>query len=400
MDAVKFADPHTVLALSNVEMNETGYVYRWRWRSADPPERVNDVRSGTHDVQLAFGRGARPASYWQSNGPAVFEADLATGAVARSYDLEGTFTINHAQLLREDTYALVSARTADAVVLFDVENATFAWIAGGDHGTLGIDANYTALEVVEAFEGGDPYAARPWAGQHNVEAFGDRIYMFDNALDQGLSSRVLRFFVDGGRAVIDWVYELPFPFPYGYSEVYGDADLLPSGNVLTNWWPKRLSPAAGVAADVYYQEITPDHRVAWEMAVYNTGETLEGRCVREASPGCERDIYIGWKTYSVERFWDAPVVYDVEPVVGGLAFVAHSAIKLQHETPGRWDLLDDAGAVLATGAFDFAAHHLARRVRVAATPTAQPLAAATLRVTDGWGQSADTSLDGLDGWID
>jgi hypothetical protein len=256
---------------------------------------------------------------------------------------------------------------------------------------------YSTLDLYTEDNGGATTAgARIWAGQHNVEAFGDRIYMFDNAWEQGLSSRIVRFFVDGGRAVIDWVYELPFPFPYGHSKVYGDADLLPSGNVLTNWWPKRLSPAIGVAADVYYQEITPDHKVAWEMAFYNTGATLEGRCVREASPGCERDIFIGWKTYSVERFWDAPLVYDVAAVQGGLAFVAHSAIKLQHETPGRWDLLDDAGAVLATGAFDFAAHHLARRVRVAATPTAQqPLAAATLRVTDGWGQSADTSLDGL-----
>ena len=36
---------------------------------------------------------------------------------------------------------------------------------------------------------------------------------------------------------------------------------------------------------VYYQEITPDHKVAWEMAFYNTGATLEGRCVLRCPDG-------------------------------------------------------------------------------------------------------------------
>ena len=177
---------------------------------------------------------------------------------------------------------------------------------------------YSTLDLYTEDNGGATTAgARIWAGQHNVEAFGDRIYMFDNAYERNASSRLLRLRVDAaaGTATVDWVYEIPFPYPYGYSEVYGDADLLPSGNVLTNWWPQRLSPSRGVDADLYVWEVTRDRAVAWELAVFNSGATVGGACDddAEASPvggdgPCDRQINLGWKAYSVERFYDAPVV--------------------------------------------------------------------------------------------
>jgi hypothetical protein len=199
----------------------------------------------------------------------------------------------------------------------------------------------------------------------------------------------LRFSVSGGAAVVDWSYDLPYPYPYGYSEVFGDADLLPSGNVLTNWWPAQLSPDAGVEADAYFQEITPEKDVAWEMAFYNTDATLPGRgCRYDATdPACVRDIFIGWKAYSVERFYDAPPVYDFERVDDGYAFSAHAAIKLQHASPAAWRALNAAGADLAAGAFDLPAHHLQARVAFAAPPDA-----AALVVRDAWGQESRVDL--------
>ena len=150
--------------------------------------------------------------------------------------------------------------------------------------------------------------------------------------------------------------------------------------------------------------MTRDKAVAWELAVFNSGATVGGACDddAEASPvggdgPCDRQINLGWKAYSVERFYTAPVVYGVERVSSStkaaLAATCHAALKRQHPSPGTWALLDRSGASLATGAFAFRAHQLPTTLRVPFHTPGPSFDPATLRVTDEWGQHADVALD-------
>ena len=392
-DAVKLADPDTVLACSNVGATEEGYVYAWKWRSDDAPARLNDLLSASsHDVQLAVDG----AYYWQPQYVSVAKRRVDTGETVAVYDVcPDPGGMNHAQLVDDDARALVSCRYDDSVVLYDLSKRETIWRAGGADATLAIvDAR------------GDPEA---WSGQHNAELFGDAVYLFDNAIRcddcddaeaadcdascVGVPSRILRFRVDGSDAVVDWVWEIPLDYPYGYSKIFGDADLLPSGNVLASWWAGALKPSIGATADVTFVEVTPAKEVAWSMAFANSGDTVGGPCTIDADLGCERSQTRGWKAYSVERFYDGPLVYDAALKDGALQFTAHAALKLQRASAGTWTLLDDDGAELSSGGFSFAKQHLATRARLGApAASAHSLGATTVRVADEWGQSTDARL--------
>jgi len=418
-DAVKMADPSTVLAYSNVGHTETGYLYTWKWdEPGASPQRANDAWSPTsHDVQLAFNGEEAPTHYWQPGYNQFAKKSLKTGAIASNHDLGALCkeSMNHLQLLHEDAYALVSCRLADHVILYyDVANRTVLWSASGGK-------RYSTLSVGTEEDGAFTEGGRAWAGQHNVEAFGDRIYMFDNAYETGKPSRILRLRVDvsAGVAAVDWSYDIPFEYPYGYSEVYGDADLLPSGNVLTNWWPARLSPSRGLEADLYLQEITFEKEVAWEMAFYNSGATVGGACTTDEEKNedekedekeerdeernspvddgpCDRQINLGWKAYSVERFYPGPIAYVLDTIESStklvLEITAHASLKRQHQSPGSWAVLDADGAPLSGGTFDFRAHQLATTVRIPYHTPGPAFDAATVRIADEWGQAADLDL--------
>jgi hypothetical protein len=94
--------------------------------------------------------------------------------------------------------------------------------------------------------------------------------------------------------------------------------------------------------DAQIQEVTPAQEVAWELSVYGGSD-----CSDTASYSCIRSINQGWKIYSVERFYDSPVVYNATFFNGTLEFLAHSSFKLSHRTTGRWDLLYEDRIVAA-----------------------------------------------------
>ena len=147
-DAVKLADPDTVLACSNVGATEEGYVHAWKWRSDDAPTRLNDLKSASsHDVQLA----ADGAYYWQPQYVSIAKRRVDDGETVAVYDVcPDPGGMNHAQLLDDDARALVSCRYDDSVVLYDVARREEIWRAGGADATLAtVDAR------------GDPEA---WSG--------------------------------------------------------------------------------------------------------------------------------------------------------------------------------------------------------------------------------------------
>ena len=368
-DAVKVDDPSTILSYSNVFGSKSGSLNAWDWPT-NALRRVNDLEAPTsHDVQVA----SDGASYWQPVYSSFVRRCAADGAVVAEFDdVCPSGGMNHVQLLDNETRALVSCRYSNAIVLYDLEARAPIWVAGGDDATVAVAG-----------------LARPWAGQHNAEMFGDEIYVFDNAYGQETPSRVLRLRVDGPEeASVDWSYDLPFPFPHGYAEFFGDADKLPNGNCLASWWPAKLAPSLGLTADVSFVEIARGGEVAWRMDFSNTGATVGGPCVDDGDVGCERSKNLGWKAYSVERFYDGPVVYDAGLVDGALKFTAHAALKRQRPSPGTWTLLDADDAVLSTGAFDFAKHSLPTKVHLDAPAASARGAfdARRLAVEDEWGQ--------------
>ena len=163
--------------------------------------------------------------------------------------------------------------------------------------------------------------------------------------------------------------------------------------MLTCYWPMRLAPSLGVLADATFLEVTPAGGIAWRADFYDTGATTAGPCEDDSNPGCERNKHVGWKAYSLERFYAAPLVRDATIDGSAVEFTAHAALKRAHPGDGAWALLDGDGVAMKTGSFTFATQQMATRVAVRA-PTSDA-AAAKLRVSDEWGQTTDVALTNL-----
>ena len=136
--------------------------------------------------------------------------------------------------------------------------------------------------------------------------------------------------------------------------------------------------------------------VAWQLSVYGAASI---GCAADGDLDCKQAIDRGWKVYSVERFYDAPLVYNATFVrfpgkSGGLlSFFAHSAFKRGYKTHGRWALNGPLGA--AHGTFKFEAHW--RAFHVVANLTnhtrlAKGTAPLVLTVTDEYHQSATVDV--------
>ena len=374
VDAVKVYSPSHLLAASDEWGKEVGYPYLWNWRRSayDASGETHlrrldgDARYSSLDVQWAEDN----ASWWQPTGaadePGAFaQFDATTGAVLRSYAVPVCDGLNHAQLYDNDTRALLSCGGSNGVVAYDLANAAVLWVAGGANGTLPV---YTL--------GGERRAPGEvvWAGQYNAEYWGaDTITMFDNRCDAAdgyanKSSRLLVLRERDGVVTTEFEYELRAEFPYGYSPAFGDADLLPSTNLVASWWPNVLSPSRDLLFDAQLLEVDRSREVAWQLSVYGAASDA---CAVDGAAACRQDIDRGWKIYSVERFYDAPLVYNVSFVrdpgasSGTLEFLAHTAFKRGYKTHGRWALTGPQGA--AHGDFKFEAHWRAKHVTVNVT---------------------------------
>ena len=367
-DAVKLASATTVLAYSNVWDEEAGRPYVWDFSAGAAPEPLNElIAESSHDVQLAWGNdGGENDAYWSPAVWGVQKRRVRDGAALEKHSMEGCVDVNHAQLLQEDTLVLVSCRDSDSVLLWDLAAGAPVWVAGGANSTLKlIDEAGDAVESL-------------WYGQHNAELFGEStLLLFDNAQGGPFPeiSSVKRVAVDAaaGTATLAWSYSPVdgYPsaarFPAGYAEVFGDADLLPNGNVLATWWPRHLAPADGVAFDAQLVQITPDKDVAWSLDFSNTGRFV-GACERIEDDGCERLVRAGWKVYSAEHFYDGPRASRATLDGSRLSFFAHAPFKRNAQAPGSWSLETAAGGVVASGELQFPAHFREAAFEVDAAP--------------------------------
>ena len=142
--------------------------------------------------------------------------------------------------------------------------------------------------------------------------------------------------------------------------------------------------------DAQVLEVTPDSEVAWQLSIYGGSD-----CSDTAAVECIRSINQGWKIYSVERFYDSPVVYNATFYNGSLAFVAHSSFKLSHVTTGAWHLKYE-DAVVASGSLAFPAYWKPNPVRLDldwGTSDALAYRHLDLVVSDVWDRATSVTVE-------
>ena len=428
-NALKMKDPRNVLLGANYAGSRgRGPSQLWDWK-ADVLTTLSNGSMGlgtysSHDAQwvskenfdeflrehmggndAATGGGTdriwRPSDDWNT----VYAYDVDSADVVRTIgplNHKQTSDMNHFQIL-EGGVAIVNGRMTSSFRKVDLRTSKDLWVCGGDFNNFTlVDLDGTVYSVEEGRTGG-----LLWSGQHNLEYFGDsEYYMFDNAFHLETndflhkSSRPLRVQLDETRmlANVTWAFETNV-----HSNIYGDADLLPTGNVLACYWPNQLNSAMREQFDARLVEVVPsrDQRgddVAWELLVKGQ------QCAEPPPRGCARSsgsIPEGWSMYSSERFYMAPLVHSVSlansstgatvcegrveganataaardasarPAPGSansslmLEFIAIDSFKKNLPAVGYWRI-ERAGSGIAahTGAFRFNAHWRPKTITV------------------------------------
>ena len=257
--------------------------------------------------------------------------------------------------------------------------------------------------------------------------------------DLGLknASRLLVVAVDEAarEARLVWEHRLD-----ALSAVFGDADPTPAGNVVGSYWRQRYGAArqaeAGVLEVVREPGATRGERVAWHLRVFGRacasspgagradddalawhdedGDPEDDWAATGAAPthlcASADEAHLGWKMYSVERFYDGPLIAaptdDALATAstraprcarGALSFVAFDSYKSANPTNGSFVLARARdGATQARGDFFFAAHWRPTTVADVAVvrgddaPDEEPM---ELVVTNARGRSARHALN-------
>ena len=354
---LKNFDEDQLLLVDSANYSAAGHAYKWDWRN-DAYTRIGGRENvyGCHDIQWSSVMGED--AFWApeaevdcgyNNNVSLYDA--ATGAVRRTLSTGYSKCVpdtNHAQFLENDNTALLSLRAINAIAKYRLSSDGSGaghqqWIVGGEYGTWPISDTKRGVTY--------PPGATVWSGQHNAEYMGagddgHEVWMFD---DRGLGneSRLLIVNIDeeAEEASIAWEYRLG-----AYSTIYGDCDPTPAGNIYGSYWNIEYgdgSPEDQAQAGII--EVTRDtQEVAWHMRVY-------GKACNDAE--CDQSIVgAGWKMYSVERFFDAPVLPGEDAVSGvraahsgtispptcadgALEFTVFNSFKESTEKPGAFDLL-------------------------------------------------------------
>ena len=271
--------------------------------------------------------------------------------------------VNRAQLVEDESAVLFSLREMSALAKYYV-NGTRAWTIGGFEGEWPIRDFDRAVVY--------PPGASVWFYQHNAEFMSpDEIWMFDNS-GLGNQSRLLivRLNETAKTARLVWEYRLA-----DLSKIYGDCDPTPAGNVLGSYWRSAYGNAsADDQAQAGIVEVSRATReVAWELKVY--GRACDrARCAMSIG-GHDALRSTAWMMYSVERFYDAPVLPSPGSALGAptckreaardgnatvvlLQFTVFDSFKHNSPKPGAFNLTErSSGAhVAAAGTFEFEPH--------------------------------------------
>ena len=408
-NGLKMRDPeHLLLAQNADSTSESGSNYVYEWKTKTFLELMNGdwgLSGSAHDLQWEDDAGSGTPGVWRPYTSGFSFQDAYSGEYLQNWTFAHVNDINHVQAIdygTPDEYVILNSRGTDAMCKVNLTTGVIAWFFGGTHGTL---------DLID-FDG-TRYAAGTkslFFGQHNGEYFGDGEYMmFDNNYNMTSStfvgdqspSRLLIVAVDeeANTATLKWEYVLD-----DRSDIFGDNDRLPSGNLLGCSWPQTISPDATWQYDARAFEIVRESKeVAWEMYVIgtrcnpkNVGYSKGTGCTRSPHGG----VGLGWSLYSVERFYPAPLVWDIDCVGAATAdagitmrFTAVNSFKQNNQAIGRFMLIGDGDSTPVVEPTDFAFNNFWRGTNVTfATTDADSTFTGHLVVTNQWGDNSTKAV--------
>ena len=353
-----------------------GYAFKADWRTG-AYERLTDVEINTHDVQ----KGYQGNAFWSALPSEEFQetcVDLGAACPKSSaMRISGVpradvQDLNHIQALEDDAYLLISSRMTNTLYYVHAGNGSKIWALGGDDGDFGV-VGYTG----DYYAPGESY----WVGQHNAEFIGKSQYaLMNNNFDTKKNSKLLIVEFapdsDNANATVVWEYDTG-----AYSQNFGDNDRLPTGNMLACWWPSETINGSD-AYEARVAEITRDSmETAFRLDIYGKKTCADGET-------CARGT--GWLMYSVERFYEGPLVYDVTCDGHDVTFGVANAFKQASQYEGFFNITDDKDAELATGRFSFAPHWRATAVHAKLAATSKT---GTIYVENQFGSNATATYD-------
>ena len=334
----------------------------------------------SHDIQISYDK----TSLWQADGRTVTkEFAVSDGSVVAEFEMTDVADPNHVQLVQEDAFAVISSRQTDGIVRLHAKSGEVVWTLGGMYGDFKVfDMDGNVWKKGTSL----------WVGQHNAEYFGDDEYcLFDNQEASASNtlnvSRLLCVKVDEAAMTAQVTFEKVLD---SYTPHFGDNDRLPTDNQLGISWPKTFHTSDQY--DVRAVEVVRGSGdLAWQMDVVGV---KCGDADADAAGVCDRGVDgVGWTAYSIERFYDAPIISNVtcSKASGEVTFDVVNNFKQNNVAPASYDIVaadaDDDVKPYASGDFDFKVHW--RQTPVAAkVSTKFTKATLNVKVTNEWGDVA------------
>jgi len=391
---------------STTDLNDDVLVL-WNWVTGHETLLVSIEESiGSHDIQYQSTQNTI-YTLGKTTADIIYEIDIETNQVTWEWDwqtaCESTPHIsmenkakycdnwvahfNHIQLDGDTNQIYISARDLNAIIKVDRQSGKVVWQLGGP-------MNNFNLTSMNGTKGGRQSGL--FYGQHNVEKKDNVYIMFDNGVDIFKNStfqhnsRYLTMTVDEKTmtASEEWSFSTGM-----MSHTFGDADKLPSGNIIGCAWPNVVRQnAEDLQYDAVIYEVTHKHQIAWELLVRShasaRGEDY-GNVVAEAPAG--------WAFYSVERFYARPLLgsLDYDADSGVLTFEAWNTHRTADKTTASVTMTcTESGTTVMSKTFDFEEFWFTTKVHLTFdTDNDCPDEVHEVVVTNSWGISANLKFN-------
>jgi len=368
----------------------------WNWQTGAEEPIETDAVYGSHDAEhvpmddalMTVQNTNNLTEYSLSTGEAIWgvtweslcwsSAKLAMSSPPEMMSMIcGTDAhFNRVQQASENT-VYAGSRDLSGLLKIEKMSGNLEWILGGPFGDFAtIDLNGTTY----------PAGYEYWTHQHNFEWIGaNKFIMFDNGASDPVNgtfdheSRFLMLEVDeiALTATVVWEWSTGEQTP-----IWGDADLLPNGNVVGPSWNQFVDPTSDGSDLTNYQahiwEVTSEKELAWSMHV-------EGACIHAF--GCDpanpkrylrrsEEAPMGWAIYSAERFMVAPAVTSIvataastkesrsSGIGGTLVIEAYMAYRSSTAVEAHAKVTTTDGSVLGKSKFELAAMWAATSIEV------------------------------------
>ena len=168
---------------------------------------------------------------------------------------------------------------------------------------------------------------------------------------------------------------------------------MPTGNILSTFWVQGYNTSEWGARDGreefdmrIEETVTSTLLPAWRLDVQ--GPECDGAvCHYKARP------MFTWRAYSVERFYTAPLVWNVSCEAAGatLALATTNNFRQNNPDAATYTVSDSAGTSVATGSFSFMPHWQATPLTISLADCSA-CEHGTVEVANRWGDTTSASF--------